>query len=122
MPPRKLTFEDVRAIGRTLPGVDEGTAYGSPALTTNGKMFACVPTNKQAEPNSLMVRVSMPDREEMLAAAPEVYYLKPHYEPYPAILVRLSRIRRDALTDLLAMSVRFLTPRPRQPRRKRASR
>jgi hypothetical protein len=122
LPPRRLTFEDVRTIGHTIPGVGEGTAYGSPALTANGRMFACVPTNKQAEPNSLMVRVSVADREEMLAAAPDVYYLKPHYEPYPAILVRLSKIRRDALTDLLKMSVRFIAPRPSQARKRKSPR
>jgi hypothetical protein len=45
---RPLTFDTVREIGRTLPGVEDGTAYGSPALKIDGQMLACmaVPTEK----------------------------------------------------------------------------
>ena len=52
----KITYETVRRVGLTLPDVEEGTSYGSPALMVHGKMFACVPTNKSAEPGSLVVR------------------------------------------------------------------
>jgi hypothetical protein len=108
MPPRKATFDTVRKIGLAMPDVEESTAYGSPALKVKGKMFACVAINKAAEPNSLVVRVPFAQRDEMIAVEPGVYYLKDHYEPYPAVLVRLSRIHPDALRDLLHLSARFV--------------
>lgn len=108
MAPRKVTFDTVRKIGLALPDVEESTAYGSPALKVKGKMFACIAVNKAAEPNTLVVRVPFSQRDEMIAAESDVYYLKDHYAPYPAVLVRLARIHPDALKDLLHMSARFV--------------
>jgi hypothetical protein len=107
MPPRKVTFDTVRKIGLAMPEVEESTAYGSPALKVKGRTFACIATNKAADPDTLVVRVPFPQRDE-IAAEPGVYYLEDHYEPYPAVLVRLSRIHPDALKDLLHTSARFV--------------
>jgi hypothetical protein len=38
----------------------------------------------------------------------EEYYLTDDYEPYPAILVRLSRIKRASLKELLTESWKFV--------------
>ena len=74
-----INFDTVRKIGLRLPGVEESTAYGSPALKVRGKLLACVPTHRSAEPGSLAVRVDFDDRAELLAAAPDVYYVTDHY-------------------------------------------
>jgi len=76
-----------------LPGVEESTAYGAPALKVQGKLLACVPTHRSAEPGSLAVRVGFDDRAELLAAAPDVYYVTDHYLGYSAVLVHLCRLR-----------------------------
>ncbi len=104
-----MDFDTVRKIGLALPGVEESTAYGSPALKVRGKLLACVPTHRSAEPGSLMVRVGFDDRAELLAAAPAVYYLTDHYLNYTAVLVRLSRVTPDVLRDLLGMAHKFVT-------------
>ena len=101
-------FDAVRAIARTLPGVEEGVSWGTAALKVNGKMVACIATNKSAEPGSLVVRIPIPERDDMIAADPDTYYLTDHYVPYPSVLVRLSRIHRDALRDLLTLAVRYV--------------
>ena len=104
-----VNFDTVRNIGLTLPGVEEGTAYGVPALKVNGKLLACVPANRSAEPGSLVVRVDFDDRAEMLASEPNVYYVTDHYIAYDAVLVRLSQVNPDALRDLLGMAHKFVT-------------
>jgi hypothetical protein len=109
VPAKRITFDTVRALGLVLPDVEEGTAYGTPALKVRGKMFACVPSHKSAEPGSLAVRIAFADRDELLAAEPATYYLKEHYVGYPCVLVRLANIRRDALNDLLLMACRFVS-------------
>lgn len=109
MPTSGINFDVVRKIGLALPGVEASTAYGAPALKFRGKLLACVPTHRSAEPNSLAVRVDFDDRAELLAAAPNVYYVTDHYLNYNAVLVRLSRVTPDVLRDLLGMAHKFVT-------------
>ena len=121
--PAGLTFNDVRKIGATLDGVDVGTAYDSPCLRVNKTMIACIAINKQAEPNSLMIRMPVDQRDALIAEAPDVYYLKPHYENYPCVLVRLAKVHRDALRDLLQGAWREASAtKPRRPALGRAKR
>ena len=75
--------------------------YGTPALKVRGKMFTCIPNHRSAEPNSLAVCIDFAQRDELLAAEPTIYYLKDHYVNYPVVLVRLAKIKDDALRDLL---------------------
>jgi hypothetical protein len=104
-------------MARSLPGIEEGTSWGTPALKIDGQMFTCIPIHKSAEPGSLAVRVDFAQRDELLAADPETYYVKEHYVNYPCVLVRLARIHDDALRDLLRMGYEFV--RTRKQRRKR---
>ena len=110
----KVTFATVRRICLAMPDVVDATAYGAPAFKVKGKMFACVATHKSAEPGSLAVRVSVDERERMIAADPDVYYLKDHYVPYPVVLVRLARIHPDSLRDLLHLGARFVSSKPKR--------
>ena len=114
MPRSTIDFDTVRKIGLTLPSVQESTSYGAPALKVRGKLLACVPTHRSAEPGSFMVRVGFDDRAELLAAAPNVYYVTDHYLNYSAVLVRMSRVTPDVLRDLLGMAHMFVTARRRR--------
>ncbi len=104
-----IDFDIVRNIGLALPGVEESTAYGCPALKIHGKLLACVPAHRSAEPGSLVVRVDFDDRAELLAADPDIYYVTDHYVGYNAVLVRLSRVNADVLRDLLGMAHKFVS-------------
>ena len=108
LPADQINFDSVRKIGLALAGVEEGTAYGVPALKIHGKLMACVPSNRSAEPGSLVVRVSREDRAELLAADPEVYYVTEHYEGYDAVLVRLACVTPSVLRDLLGMAYKYV--------------
>jgi hypothetical protein len=109
MPRHKVDFDTVREVALRLPGVEDATAYGSRALKAHGKLLTCIPTHKSAEPDSLAVRIDMDRRAELIAEAPDVYYLTEHYLNYPMVLVRMSRIDPSALRDLLGMAWRFVT-------------
>lgn len=119
MPGRsRITFETVREIGLKLPGVEAGTAYGSPMLRVNGRIFTGIAVNRQAEPDSLMVYLSdFEERDALIEEDPDTYYVKPHYEAYPVVLVRLRRVTRDALEDLVRGAHRIVSSKP--PRRAR---
>ena len=64
----KVTFGTVRSICLAMPDVEDGTTHGSPAFKVKGKMFAGLATHKSAEVGSLVVRVSVAERDRMIAA------------------------------------------------------
>lgn len=113
-----VSFDTVRKIGLQLPHVAETTMYGKPALAVNGKGFACMASHRSAEPDSLVVRVDLEERAELLSADPDVYYITDHYKDYTGVLVRLPRVKPDVLKDLLGMAYRFVARElPRRTRR-----
>ena len=120
MSPKRDPFHIVRTIGLELPGVEESTMYGAPALKVRGKLLACMASHKSAEPGSLVVLIGFENRDALIADDPRVYYVKPHYQDYPSVLVRLALIDRDALRDLLHSAWRTVTAslRTKRPRRR----
>jgi len=123
MPRKEAGFDAVRTIGLELPEVEEGTAYGSPALNVRGQMFACLAIHRSAEPNTLVVCIDFDQRDDLITEDPKTYYLTDHYVNYPCVLVRLTRIRQDALRDLLLMGWRFMSTRhKREGRRQKRKR
>jgi len=107
MPRKKLDFETVKRIALGMPDVDASTT--AQAVKVRGKLLTWIPINKSAEPGSLAVRIDLDRRAELLAEAPDVYYVTDHYVNYPVVLVRMSRIQPDALPDLLSVAWRFVT-------------
>ncbi len=108
-----INFDTVRKIALALAGVEESTGYGRPALKVRGKLLACIPANRSAEPGSLVVCVDREDRAELLDAAPDVYYVTDHYVGFDTVLVRLSRVSPDLLNDILRMAHKFVTAKAR---------
>ena len=112
-------FRRVRRFGRALPGTEEGTAWGVPALRADGKMICCTAAHRDAEPNTLVVMVPFDQRDALIEEEPDVYYLKPHYVSHPCVLVRLGAIKDEALRDLLLTAHHFITRAPGSSRKSR---
>src|SRR5229473_8588979 len=102
-----VTFDTVREIAQNLPGAGESTSYGTPAFKVKGKLFA----RQHQDGESLVVGVDFEEREEMMSAAPEKFYITDHYLNYPWMLVRLSKVRPDELRDLLIEAWRRAAPK-----------
>ena len=102
-----VTYETVRQIALSLPGAEEGTSYGTPACKVNGKLFARL----HQDGESLVVGVDFEEREILMRAAPEKFYITDHYLKYPWMLVRLSAVRPDEIRDLLVQSWRRAAPK-----------
>ena len=119
MTKRSVTLDLVWQMGAALPGVRKSVSWGSPALKVKGaggklQLMACVPTHKSAEPGSLLLRMDRRERPALLEESPELYYVKPHYEDYDAVLVRVGRLTPELTRDLLAMAHHFVTSRRRR--------
>jgi len=107
-------FAIVRKVGLALPGVESTTRYdGSPVLKLGGCFVAGMATHPSAEPETLVVRADVEEREWLLEDAPETYYVTDYYRKYPLVLVRLSHIDQEALRDLLSVSCRLTAAKAR---------
>ncbi len=106
-----MDFEAVRKIGMALPDVNGTATSRGVSLKVKGRLIACTAIHKSAEPNSLMVRVDPKQRAALVGAEPDIYYFTDHYRNYPAVLVRLSRIKRPELKKLLGTAWQFVRDR-----------
>ena len=111
---RPNAFDIVKKVGVALPHVEATTRYdGSPVLKVAGVFMAGLASHSSAEPNTLVVRADLDEREAFIEDAPDIYYLTDYYRRYPLILVRLDRVTRDALRELLWSSHRLTLPKTR---------
>jgi len=97
------TFEDVPALARDLPGAEESTSYGTPALKVRKKLFARL----REEGDVLVVKVDRDERAALIESEPDVYFVTTHYENYGYVLVRLEAVERDQLREILIDSWRL---------------
>jgi hypothetical protein len=100
------TAKTVRALALALPETSEKPCYGTPGFYVKKKLFARL----LPDPTVLAVRVDPSEREALLEVAPAVFFVTPHYEGWPMVLVRLPRIERADLEERLVEAWRFMAP------------
>ena len=111
MKKQRVTYDTVRRLGLELPGAEESTSYGTPALKVKGKLFVRL----HQDLDKIVLPMPFDRREEMMAADPETYFITDHYREYPYILVSLARVQPEALSDLLKLAYRTaLSPKKRR--------
>ena len=87
-------FDIVRTVGLTLPHVEATTKYdGSPVLKVDGSFMAGPATHPSAEPDTLVVRAGLEDRERLVEDAPETYYLTDYCRSYPLACIMHEALR-----------------------------
>jgi hypothetical protein len=112
---------DVRRIALTLPETSEGDNHFAFSVMRGGKHkgFAwtwnerVVPKKPRVpNPKVLAVRVAdLSEKEMLLASDDEVFFTEPHYDGFPAVLVRLAAIPVKQLEALLIGAWRCQAPR-----------
>ena len=113
--------DDVRRIALSLPEATEGEDHFAFSVANKGKQkgFAWVwlervhPKRARVpQPEVLAVRVADDgERQALLASDPEKFFTEPHYDGFPAVLVRLAKIPVDELEELLVDAWRCQAPR-----------
>ncbi len=107
---------DLDALALALPEVrKEVSDDGRPTYRVHGKLFclqrgrrpdALDPVTGERLDDVLMFRVADDDVKELLLADDRgLYFTTPHFDGYPAVLIRiaqLERLDRDELADLVA--------------------
>lgn len=112
------TIDDVRALTLALPGVEERTGghTGEPAWRCNGGQIAWMRGPRKTDLGQLAaLGRTWPDGPvlavrtetaalagELIAADPDVFFTIPHFDGYPAVLLRLDAIAPDHLGEIIA--------------------
>jgi hypothetical protein len=107
-----MTYDDVRKIGLSFPNVEEGTSYGTPALKVGKNFFVRL----REEGDVIVLPMPFEHREAMMAEDPDVYYITDHYLNYEYVLVRLKKVKKDALRELLMGAYKKVSTRRARPR------
>jgi hypothetical protein len=102
-----VSYDRVREIALALPGVEDGTSYGTPALKVRGRLL--VRLKEDGETIVLMVDFEL--RDMLMKADPETFYITDHYRGYPAVLVRLASVDPEGLQVLLEQAWRSKAPK-----------
>ena len=119
--------EDVRRVALSLPGVSESDSdFAFSVEWPNGKAkgFAWswkerIEPKKPRVPNLDVLAVRIADLEEkelLLATDPEGerYFTEPHYNGFPAVLVRIAAVRAEELGELLVEAWYCMAPKALQ--------
>ena len=80
------------ALARGLPGIEEGTSYGTPALRVG-----CKPLVRMKDAETLVFMCAIEAKELLMEAAPDIYYQTDHYKGWSALLIRLAAISDEEL-------------------------
>jgi hypothetical protein len=106
------SWSDVRKIALGFPGASEGTAFGAACWTVNKKLFVWERPLRKSDlaalgakaPKGPILGVRTADlemKDVLLASDPKVFFTTPHFDGYPAVLVRLERIGVKRLRDVV---------------------
>ena len=98
-------FARVVAIAQRFPGVDVSRSYGTPAIKVKRRLLARL--RSEAE-GGLAIRCDFVEREMLLQAAPETFYVTDHYADYPMVLINLETLRWDAMPGIVERAWRIV--------------
>jgi hypothetical protein len=106
------TWNDVRRIALALPETSEESSRGVPRWQVKNKGFVWERPLRRSDlealgdaaPDGPILGVRVADlgvKEALLTDDPDVYFTTPHFDGYPAILVRLDQIDVVELEELI---------------------
>lgn len=94
---RGVTPDDVRELALALPEVEEGRSWEMPSFKVRKRALAYL----REDGETLSLKVDMLEREALVADPSGAFFITPHYEKYPYVVVRLARVEREELRELL---------------------
>ena len=92
------------AIAGQFPGVNESRSYGTPSIKVKRKFMARL--RSEAE-GGLAIHCDLMEREMLLQAAPETFYITDHYADYPMVLINLETVLWDAMPGIVERAWRM---------------
>jgi hypothetical protein len=98
------TIRQIRRIALNLPGVTEGECHGTVAFYARRKFMLRLRDDNR----TLVVRLPIPSRNELIRSEPDLFFLTDHYLNYPAVLVNLANATEARLKEIIVDAWRRL--------------
>ena len=113
-----MTWDEAVAFALSLPDTELSTSYGKPAVkvASNGRAFLY--PSHEAD-TSFGLSMDLDTIEMLKATEPETYWQTPHYEGWPAVLVRYDCKDEDRVRETIARSRDWSAALPKAQPRKR---
>jgi hypothetical protein len=115
------TQADVRQIALSLRGASQEPTGFAFSVQVKGKAkgfvwvwMERVTPKKPRVPQPAVLAVRVRDTAEkvaLLAGDPEIFFTEPHYDGFPAVLVRLAKVTKVQLRKLIEDAWRCLAPK-----------
>ena len=110
------SWEEAVAFALTLPGAELSTSYGKPAVKVNGRAFLYT---GHEDKTSFGVAIDLDAVEMLKATDPETFWQTPHYEGWPAVLVRYGSKDPERVREIVERSYAWTAAKPKPRPRKR---
>ena len=113
-----MTWDEAVAFALSLPDTELSTSYGRPAVkvASNGRAFL-YPSHESD--TSFGVGIDLDSVEFLKETEPETYWQTPHYEGWPAVLVRYNCEDEERVRDVICRSRDWSAALPKARPRKR---
>jgi hypothetical protein len=115
---RLASWDEVTAFALALPGTELSTYFGQPSVkvAANGRAFL----NLGRHEDSFVLSIDSDSKDLLIETEPETYWQTPHYEGWPALLVRYSGSDPDRVAATIERARdQAAAKKPARPRPKR---
>lgn len=110
-----LDWDQVTAYALALPDSEMSTSYGQPAVKANGRAFV----SPGREEGSFCLHIDTDTVDMLMETDPDTYWQTPHYEGWPAVLVRYDSADPDRIRAMIGRARDWCASRPKPRPRKR---
>lgn len=112
------SWEEAVAYALTLPDTLLSTSYGKPAVKVESNQRAFLYTGHEQQ-SSFGIAMDLDTVEMLKETDPETFWQSPHYEGYPAVLVRFNSADPDRVRAMIERSRDWTAAKkPVKPRKK----
>lgn len=111
-------WDSAVAFALSLPDTELGTSYGKPAVKVSSNGRAFLYTGHEAG-NSFGIAIDLDTVEMLKETDPNTFWQTPHYEGWPAVLIRYDSFDPDRVQAMIKRSHDWTAAKPKvKPRKK----
>jgi hypothetical protein len=106
-----MTWEEAVAYALTLPDTELSTSYGRPAVKVKSNGRAFLYSSREAD-TSFAVEIDLDTIELLKETEPDTYWQSPHYDGWPAVLIRYDAEDDERVRDVITRGRDWSAARP----------
>ena len=108
--------EDVRRLALALPGVEEIDSDGFDFRVAGSGFIWSYPERRQGQTRRIRTDIAVlyvgdeAEKQALLLGEPDIFFTAPEYHLWPLVLLRLTAVDSDRLTELATDAWRMRAP------------